>query len=270
MNIINMAHGEFIMIGAYVTYVCEQIAANLFQTTGDAAVTWSFFLSIPTAFLITAGIGALIEVGYVRFLYKRPLDTLLATWGLGLVLQQLARTIFGAPNVSVVSPTCLNGGLMLTSNLLLPYKRLCIMALALACMSAIYFYLYHSRHGRCLRAVMQNREIANCLGVRTRWVDAITFAIGSGLAGIAGSSLTLIGSIGPTLGTNYIVDAFMIVVLGGVGKLSGTIIAAFLIGMADTIFELNTTASIGKVLVFLLIIIFLQWKPNGLVGLSTR
>lgn len=268
MNIINMAHGEFIMIGAYVTYIFEQAATHFFGTHADAVITWCFLLSIPAAFIIVGGIGMLIELGIVQFLYKRPLDTLLATWGLGLVLQQLARTIFGAPNVSVASPSWLNGSLVISMGLLLPYKRLFIMALALICVTTIYFYLYRSRSGRCLRAVMQNREIANCLGVRTRWVDSMTFAIGSGLAGIAGSSLTLIGPIGPTLGTNYLVDAFMVVVLGGVGRLSGTIIAAFVIGIADTIFEFTTTASLGKVLVLVLIIVFLQWKPTGLVNLS--
>ncbi len=267
MNVINMAHGELIMIGAYVTYIFEQCMAHYFPSGGDTT-TWAFLLAIPLAFFVTAGIGMLIELGIVQFLYKRPLDTLIATWGLGLVLQQVARTIFGAPNVSVKSPAWLDGGLAISANVLLPYKRFFIMGLALGCVTVVYFYLYHSDHGRRLRAVMQNREVAGCLGVQTRWVDSMTFAIGSGLAGIAGSALTLIGPIGPTLGTNYIIDAFMVVVLGGVGRLSGTIMAAFLIGMMDTIFELTTTASIGKVITLLLIVLFLQWKPTGLVGVA--
>lgn len=262
-----MAHGEFIMIGAYVTYVFQQIVA---PALGGAPAGWSFLLSIPVAFLVSAVLGWLLEISLIRFLYGRPLDTLLATWGVGLVLQQLARNIFGAPNVQVVAPSWLNGGLAVTPDLLLPYKRLFIMGLVLVCVVAIYFYLYRSSNGRRMRAVMQNREIAGCLGVKTRRVDGLTFAISSGLAGVAGCALTLIGPIGPTLGTNYIVDAFMVVVLGGVGRLPGTVIAALLIGVFNTSFELWTTASIGKVLVFALIIAFLQWKPRGLVALRAR
>lgn len=267
MNVINMAHGEFIMIGAYVTYVFQQFVAPV---VGGAAAGWGFLLAIPAAFIVSAIFGFLLEISVIRFLYGRPLDTLLATWGVGLILQQLARTIFGAPNVQVVAPGWLNGGWQVTPDLLLPYKRLFIMALVLGCVVAIYFYLYRSANGRRMRAVMQNREIADCLGVKTRQVDGLTFALSSGLAGVAGCALTLIGPIGPTLGTNYIVDAFMVVVLGGVGRLPGTVIAALLIGVFNTSFELWTTASIGKVLVFALIIAFLQWKPKGLVALRAR
>lgn len=267
MNVINMAHGEFIMIGAYVTYVFQQTFAG---ALGGASSGWSFLLSIPAAFLVAGALGLLLEFGLVRFLYGRPLDTLLATWGVGLVLQQLARSIFGAPNVQVTSPSWLNGGLDISAQVTLPYKRLFIMALVISCVIGIYFYLYRSPNGRRMRAVMQNREVASSLGVKTRRVDGVTFAIGSGLAGIAGCALTLIGPIGPTLGTNYIVDAFMVVVLGGVGRLPGTVIAALLIGVFNTVLELNTTASIGKVLVFALIIAFLQWKPRGLVALRSR
>jgi urea transport system permease protein len=215
-------------------------------------------------------LGLLLEVSVVRFLYGRPLDTLLATWGVGLILQQAARSIFGAPNVQVVSPAWLNGGLAITAGLLLPYKRLFIIGLVLICISAIYIYLYRSASGRRMRAVMQNREMADCLGVRSRHVDAFTFALGAGLAGIAGCALTLIGPIGPSLGTYYIVDAFMVVVLGGVGRLPGTILAALSIGVFNTLLELGTTASLGKVLVFVLIIAFLQWKPSGMVTLRSR
>jgi urea transport system permease protein len=267
MNVINMAHGEFIMVGAYVTYAFQQ---NFSPLLGGNSAGWSFLLSIPTAFLVTALLGMLLELGLIQHLYGRPLDTLLATWGVGLVLQQLARTIFGASNVQVVSPSWLNGGFDISPNLTLPYKRLFIMVLVVACVSGIYFYMYRSPNGRRMRAVMQGRETASCLGVATRRVDSYTFAIGSGLAGIAGAALTLIGPVGPTLGTNYIVDAFMVVVLGGVGRLPGTIIAALLIGIFNTVLELTTNASIGKVLVFALIIAFLQWKPKGLVALRSR
>jgi urea transport system permease protein len=267
MNVINMAHGEFIMVGAYTTYLLQQILA---PALGGVSGGLTFLISIPVAFLAAGLLGFLLENTLIRFLYGRPLDTLLATWGVGLVLQQLARTIFGAPNVQVVSPGWLSGGFSPLPGLNLPYKRLFIIGLVLICVAAIYLYLYRSRSGRRMRAVMQNREIAGTLGIATRRVDGITFAIGSGLAGVAGSALTLIGPIGPTLGTNYIVDAFLVVVLGGVGRLPGTILAALLIGVFNTLLELQTSASIGKVLVFVLVIIFLQWKPRGLVALRSR
>ena len=265
MNVINMAHGEFIMVGAYVTFLLQQLAPYV---GGINAGVW-FILSLPVAFLITGALGFLLEITIVRRLYGRPLDTLLATWGVGLMLQQLARSIFGAPNVQVTSPAWLNGGLAI-AGLTLPYKRIFIMALVLLVIIAIYFYLYRSSNGRRLRAVMQNREIASTLGVASRRVDATTFALGAGLAGVAGCALTLIGPIGPALGTYYIVDSFMVVVLGGVGQLPGTIAAALLFGMANTLLELGTTASMGKVLVFVLIIVFLQWRPSGLAKLRTR
>jgi urea transport system permease protein len=267
MNVINMAHGEFIMVGAYVAYLFQQ---HLAAAVGGIELGLWFLLAIPAAFLISGLLGLLLEVSVVRFLYGRPLDTLLATWGVGLILQQAARSIFGAPNVQVVSPAWLNGGLAITAGLLLPYKRLFIIGLVLICISAIYIYLYRSASGRRMRAVMQNREMADCLGVRSRHVDAFTFALGAGLAGIAGCALTLIGPIGPSLGTYYIVDAFMVVVLGGVGRLPGTILAALSIGVFNTLLELGTTASLGKVLVFVLIIAFLQWKPSGMVTLRSR
>lgn len=255
------------MIGAYVTYLFQQTLAPIL---GGATTGWSFLLSLVIAFIVAGTLGLLLEFTLIRFLYGRPLDTLLATWGVGLVLQQLARSIFGASNVQVVSPSWLNGGLELSQGLLLPYKRLFILGLVVVCVTAIDLYIYRSSNGRRMRAVMQNREIASCMGVATRRVDGYTFAIGSGFAGMAGCALTLIGPIGPTLGTNYIVDAFMVVVLGGVGRLPGTIIAALLIGVFNTLFELGTTANIGKVLVFALIILFLQWKPRGLVALRSR
>jgi urea transport system permease protein len=235
---------------------------------GVQAGAW-FVASLPAAFLIAGALGWLLEVTLVRRLYGRPLDTLLATWGVGLILQQLARSIFGAPNVQVTSPAWLDGGLAI-ADYVLPYKRIFIMALVLIVVAAIYVYLYRTNSGRRLRAVMQNRDMASCLGVESRRVDAVTFAIGAGLAGVAGCALTLIGPIGPAIGTYYIVDAFLVVVLGGVGQLPGTIAAALLIGMANTYFELGTSASMGKVLVFALVIIFLQWRPSGLAKLRTR
>jgi urea transport system permease protein len=267
MKVINMAHGELIMVGAYITYLTN----NLFMAWfGPSGVSSYFLVALLAAFVITAALGLLLEVTLIRYLYGRPLDTLLATWGVGLLLQQAARTIFGAPNVQVASPPWLSGGVRLLPGALLPYKRLFIIALSITCLVAIYLYLYRTLDGRRIRAVMQDRSMAACLGVAARRVDGLTFALGSGLAGVAGCALTLLGPVGPALGTYYIVDAFMVVVLGGVGRLPGTLLAALLIGVFNTLFELGSTANMGKVLVFLLVIAFLQWKPDGLVTLRAR
>ncbi|OME75822.1 urea ABC transporter permease subunit UrtB [Paenibacillus sp. FSL A5-0031] len=267
MKVINMAHGELIMIGAYSTYLTQNVFHDYLP---KSMFDWYFVLAIPVSFIVAFIIGLILEMSLIRFLYGRPLDSLLATWGVGLVLQQLARSIFGAPNVAVTSPAWLNGGLKIMDGTLLPYKRLFIIALVIACLIAMYFYIYRSHEGRRMRAVMQNRDMAACLGVSTRRVDAMTFAIGSGIAGIAGCALTLLGPIGPSLGTYYIVDAFMVVVLGGVGKLVGTVLGATGIGMFNTLFEYWTNASLGKVLVFVCIVAFLQWKPMGLVAMRSR
>jgi urea transport system permease protein len=266
MKVINMAHGEFIMVGAYVTFVFQNTLAD--KLGGVELGLW-FLLSIVGAFVVTGLLGILLEITLIRFLYGRPLDTLLATWGVGLVLQQAARSIFGAPNVQVISPAWLSGG-MKVAGLVLPYKRLFIIALVIILIAAIYVYLSRTASGRRLRAVMQNREMASSLGVASRRVDALTFGLGAGLAGIAGCVLTLIGPIGPTLGANYIVDAFMVVVLGGTGSLLGTILAALIIGLFNTVIEFSTTATIAKALVFVVIIAFLQWRPAGLVAQRAR
>ncbi|SFT28555.1 urea ABC transporter permease subunit UrtB [Paenibacillus sp. BC26] len=267
MKVINMAHGELIMIGAYTAYVVQ----NLFTSyMPESAFGWYFALAIPVSFCVAFAFGMVLEMTLIRFLYGRPLDSLLATWGVGLMLQQIARSIFGAPNVGVTSPEWLNGGMTALGGVVFPYKRLFIIGLVLVCLFVMYLYIYRSHSGRRMRAVMQNREMAACLGISTRRVDAMTFAIGSGIAGIAGCALTLIGPIGPSIGTYYIVDAFMVVVLGGVGKLVGTVFGALGIGLSNTIFEYWTTASLGKVLVFLCIVAFLQWKPMGLVAMRSR
>jgi urea transport system permease protein len=267
MNVINMAHGELIMAGAYVAYITQTIFAKYVD---EKFFGLYFALALPLSFLVSGLLGVLMEKCLIRFLYGRSLDSLLATWGVSIILQQLARNIFGAPNVDVVSPAWLNGGLELMAGVQLPYKRLFIIALVILCILGMYFYIYRTAAGRKMQAVMQNREMAACLGIPTSKVDTVTFALGSGLAGIAGCSLTLLGSIGPSIGTYYIVDAFMVVVLGGVGKLAGTVAGAFVIGMFNTAFEFGTTATVGKVLVFTLVILFLQWKPSGLVTLRTR
>lgn len=270
MKVINMAHGEFIMIGAYVTFLFQKFIAVALRGSNGPKEGIVFILSIVAAFVVTAFLGILLERFVIRHLYGRPLDTLLATWGIGLMLQQLARSLFGAPNVPVTSPTWLNGAFDLTADISLPYKRLFIIALVIVCVIGIYIYLYRTSNGRRIRAVMQNREMASSLGVATRRVDAYTFALGTGLAGVAGAALTLIGQIGPTLGTNYIVDSFMVVVLGGVGSLPGVIVAALSIGILNTTIEFQTTATLAKVIVFVLIILFLQWKPSGLVAIRSR
>ena len=267
MNVINLAHGEFIMIGAYTTFALQQAAR---QFTGGPAPEATFLVAIPLSFVVAGGMGLLVENALIRFLYRRPLDTLLATWGVGLFLQQLARSIFGAPNVQVVAPSWLGGAVTVGADLVLPMKRIFIFGLVLACIGGLYWYMYRSTEGRRMRAVMQNRDMAASLGVSTRRVDSFTFALGSGLAGVAGCALTLIGPIGPSLGIFYIVDAFIVVILGGLGQIPGTIMAAVIIGMLNTVFEFGTTAVLGKVLVFAMVILFLQWKPAGLMRVKGR
>lgn len=267
MNVINMAHGEFIMIGAYMAYVAQQF----FQKNIPQEYFGLYYLiSIPLAFGVAFVIGWILEVLLIRFLYGRPLDSLLATWGVSLVLQQLVKTIFGAPNVAVKAPAWLEGGWRINADLYLPHKRLFIIGLATLCILVIYLYLYRSAGGRRTRAVMQNRNMASCLGISTRKLDAQAFAFGSGIAGIAGCALSLLGPIGPSIGNYYIVDAFMVVVLGGIGQIAGAVAGALGIGIFNTTFEYLTSASIGKVLVFTLIIAFLQWKPSGLVSVKSR
>lgn len=270
MKVINMAHGEFIMVGAYVTYLFQRYLAVTFGGATGPKQGLFFLLSIVAAAIVCALLGVLLEATVIRRLYGRPLDTLLATWGIGLMLQQGARSLFGASNVAVTAPSWLSGALVVSDDLALPYKRLFIIGLVIVCISAIYIYLYRTTSGRRIRAVMQGREMASCLGVASRRVDALTFALGAALAGVAGSALTLLGQIGPSLGTGYIVDAFMVVVLGGVGSLTGTVMAAFAIGVFNAVFEMSTTATIAKVLVFALVILFLQWRPSGLVAVRSR
>lgn len=267
MNVINMAHGELIMVGAYTAYVVQR---ELVGPLGSVGLDVYFFIALPIAFVIAAAMGAVVERVLLRRLYGRPLDTLLATWGLSLILQQAVRTIFGAPNVQVIAPPWLRDGIEVMDGFVMPFTRLFILALAAVCIAGVALYLTKTSGGRRIRAVMQNREIASSLGVRTPTVDTLTFALSSGLAGIAGCALVLIGPIGPALGTYYIVDAFMVVVLGGVGMLAGTVAAAFSIGGLNTFFEWGTSASLGKVFVFIAIIVFLQWRPAGLIARRAR
>ena len=258
MGVINMAHGEFIMAGAYTAYLLQDFA-------DDQAV----LLALPVAFAVAGLMGLVLERLAIRRFYGRPLDTLLLTWGVSLVLQQLARDLFGAPNVNVTAPGWLGGRLEL-GGMTIPHTRLFIMALAVACVIAIWAYMNRSGQGRRMRAVMQNRELAACSGVVTERVDRLTFFIGSGLAGVAGVALTLVGPIGPTLGTNYIVDAFLVVVAGGLGRLRGAVLAALALGLLNSFVEFWTDASFAKVVVFAAIVAFLQFRPQGMFVLRSR
>lgn len=269
MKVINMAHGEFILIGAYTTYFFQEFLAPAVLGDGGAKGGLFFLLSIIAAFFVTGFFGYLLERFVIRLLYGRPLDTLLATWGIGLMIQQIFRS-YDARNVPVTSPAWLSGALQVTDGLFLPYKRLFIIALVIVCLVAVYLYLNRTAYGRRTRAVMQNREIASSLGINTRRIDGLTFALGAGLAGIAGAALTLLGQIGPQLGTGYIVDSFMVVVLGGVGSIPGTVLAALTIGTASSFLEFYSTATLGKVLVFGLIILFLQLRPQGMIAVRGR
>src|SRR5918997_4078125 len=250
MNVINMAHGEFIMAGAYTTYVLQ-------TALGTGLITLSFGFALPAAFLVAGTMGLILEFTIIRRLYGRPLDTLLVTWGVSLMLQQLARDIFGAPNVDVTAPSFLDGGVSV-AGVTLSYPRLFIIGAVTLVVVAVAIYLQRTPAGRRMRAVMQNRPLAAVSGVRTTRVDRTTFFIGSGLAGIAGVGITLLGPVGPTLGLGYIIDAFLVVIVGGLGQLRGAIFAALLLGMANSFIEYSTSTSIAKAAVFLLIVLFLQ------------
>lgn len=263
MNVINMAHGEFIMVGAYTAYVAQTRFADAF---GEAGIAVYFVVAIPLAFVVAGAMGIALEQTLVKRLYGRPLDTLLATWGVSLILQQGARSLFGAQNVQVIAPDWLKGGIEFSDQFSMPYVRLFIIGLVSVCILGVYLYLSRTRTGRQTRAVMQNREVAGALGVDTNRVDALTFGLASGLAGVAGCALSLIGSIGPTLGTKWIVDAFLVVILGGIGQIVGTVVAALSVGWANVFLEYLTNASIGKVLVFVIVIVFLQFRPAGIVA----
>ena len=353
MGVINMAHGEFMMLGAYTTFVVQ----NVFKTFGSPWVEMYIIFALPVAFFLTAGFGIILERGVIRYLYGRPLETLLATWGVSLILQQFVRSVnwviiiglglfsglffgglwliskradfdiatqrrgdrikslvwtimlpvclgisivtgfilsqtfqltvtkpwFGAQNVDVTAPAWLRGGVKVFGTFQIPYARLFIIVLTIVCIAGIYLFLQKSRWGLRIRSVTQNRTMSSCLGIPTEKVDSLTFALGSGLAGVAGCAISLLGSVGPNTGQNYVVDTFMVVVVGGVGKLAGTVVAAIAIGtvnyfigsgtiaillqpikpLAD-FFTFFATASMAKVMVFFLIISLLQFRPGGI------
>ncbi|MEV7138937.1 urea ABC transporter permease subunit UrtB [Streptomyces tauricus] len=264
MNVINMAHGEFIMAGAYTTYVLQKSITS---------AGLSLLVALPVAFLVAGALGALLEWVLIRRLYLRPLDTLLVTWGVSLMLQQLARDVFGAPNVQTRAPDWLTGNITVIGGddpLTFANSRLFILALAVAAVVALSLALRLTSLGRRIRGVVQNRDLAEVSGISTSRVDRTTFFLGSGLAGVAGVALTLVGPIGPTMGTNIIIDAFLVIVVGGIGQLKGTVIVAFALGVMQSVLEYSTTVSVAKVLVLVAIVAFLQWRPQGLYTLRTR
>ena len=266
MGVINMAHGELMMIGAYATYVVQ----GLFQKYLPGAFDWYLLAAVPVAFAASALVGAALERSVIRFLYGRPLETLLATWGISLMLMQGVRTIFGAQNVGVENPSWMSGGVQVLSNLSLPYNRLVIIGFAAAVLLGMAFLIGKTRLGLFVRGVTQNRPIASCMGVNTARIDTYAFALGSGIAGLAGCALSQVGNVGPDLGQSYIVDAFMVVVLGGVGQLAGTVYAAMGLGILNKFLEGWTGAVLAKIAVLVFIIIFIQKRPQGIFAMKGR
>lgn len=266
MGVINMAHGELMMIGAYATYVVQ----GVFQKYLPGLFDWYLLAAVPVAFMASALMGAALERGVIRFLYGRPLETLLATWGISLMLQQLVRSIFGAQNVGVENPVWMSGGVQVLGNLSLPYNRLIIIVFAVAVLLGVAWLISRTRLGLFVRGVTQNRPIASCMGVNTARVDTYAFALGSGIAGLAGCALSQVGNVGPDLGQGYIVDSFMVVVLGGVGQLAGTVYAALGLGILNKFLEGWTGAVLAKIAVLVFIIIFIQKRPQGIFAMKGR
>jgi urea transport system permease protein len=266
MGVINMAHGELMMIGAYATYVVQ----NLFRTYLPDAFDAYMLAAIPAAFLASALVGAVLERGVIRWLYGRPLETLLATWGISLMLMQLVRSIFGAQNVQVENPSWLSGGVDVMSNLTLPYNRVAIIAFAGLVLAAVALLIARTRLGLFVRGVTQNRRMASCVGVNTARVDTYAFALGAGIAGLAGCALSQIGNVGPDLGQSYIVDSFLVVVLGGVGQLAGTVVAALGLGVLNKFLEGFAGAVLAKIMVLVFIVVFIQKRPQGLFAMRGR
>lgn len=266
MGVINMAHGEFMILGAYITY----LTSNLFAEYAQNLFGIYFFVAMLLAFIATFALGALVERGLIRFLYKRPLDTLLATWGLSLILQQIYRSVFGAREVGVTLPDWLMGSVALTESIEIPINGLFVMGLTVVISVGVYIMMYRSRWGGQVRAVVQNRPMAGAVGINTEKVDRITFALGCGIAGVAGSAFTMIGSTGPTSGQLYIVDTFLVVVFGGASSLLGTIASAFTISQAQSSMEFFMSGSMAKVLTLLVVVGILMLRPQGLFALKIR
>jgi urea transport system permease protein len=266
MGVINMAHGELIMVGAYTTYVVQ----NLFRAHAPDAFDWYLAFAVPASFVMSAAVGMLLERLVIRWLYGRALETLLATWGISLVLIQTVRTIFGAQNVQVENPAFMSGGVEALMGVVLPWSRIVIVLFAAAVLVLIWLLLTRTRLGLFVRGVTQNRDMASCVGVPTARVDTWAFGLGSGIAGLAGCALSQIDNVGPNLGQNYIVDSFMVVVLGGVGQLAGTVYAALGLGFANKLLEAWQGAVLAKIAVLVFIIMFIQKRPQGMFALKGR
>jgi urea transport system permease protein len=265
MGIINMAHGEMVMIGAYTTFVVQEYI----RTHNPALFGMSLFIAIPLAFLVTGIIGIAIERSIIRFLYGRPLETLLATFGLSLILQQAVRTIFGPNNREVGAPDFMSGTFEL-GGLAITYGRMWIIAFAIIVFIALQFVLRLTPFGLKMRAVTQNRRMASAMGIDTNRIDALAFGLGSGIAGMAGVALSQIDNVSPNLGQSYIIDSFMVVVFGGVGNLWGTLVAAMTLGVANKFLEPFAGAVLGKIALLVFIILFIQKRPRGLFALKGR
>lgn len=267
MGVINMAHGEMLMLGAYSTYVVQ----NLFKDYLPAVAFDAYLLvALPVAFLVSAAVGIVLERTVIRHLYGRPLETLLATWGISLILIQTVRVLFGAQNVQVANPSWLSGGWEVAANFVLPYNRLAIIVFVILVVIMVWLILQRTTLGLQVRAVTQNRNMAACMGIATRRVDMWTFGLGSGVAGLGGVALSQIGNVGPELGQGYIVDSFMVVVLGGVGKIAGTVTGALGLGVITKYLEPEIGAVLAKIMVLVFIILFIQKRPQGIFALKGR
>ena len=266
MGVINMAHGELMALGAYVTFLVANVFLKIFP---DSVNTYILF-AIPIAFVVTFLFGMFLEWSVVRWFYNRPLDTLLATWGLSLILQQTYRTVFGPQEVTIPLASWLDGAIEPFAGVQLPLNRIFIIVLTFLVAAAVYLLFFKTRMGLQVRAITQNRAVAETVGINTRQIDMYTFALGSGLAGIAGSVFTMIGSTNPSTGQLYIVDTFIVVVFGGVASIMGTALSSFIIAQLQTTFEFMTTSSYAKVLLMLIVVVILYFRPNGLFSPKVR
>jgi urea transport system permease protein len=266
MKVINMAHGEMLMIGAYATFVVQ----NLFNSALPALADYYLIAAVPVAFAAAGAVGLVLERTVVRYLYGRPLETLLATWGISLVLIQTVRLTFGAQNVTVANPSWISGGWELMPSVVMPYSRLVIIGFTVVVVTFVWFLLRRTRLGLYVRAVTQNRQMAGNLGIPTDKIDMWTFTFGSAVAGLGGVALSQLGNVGPELGQGFIVDSFMVVVLGGVGNIVGTISGALGLGIINKLLEPVAGAVMGKIVVLVLIILFIQKRPQGLFALKGR
>lgn len=263
MGVINFAHGEFIMIGCYSSYIVSLVL-------GSEGTWFTLAIAFVLSFVLSFSIGFIVEKLIIKRLYARPLDSILATWGVSLILQQVARNVFGSNNVNAPMPKILNNGWKVSENITLPYNRILIIGVSLLICLLVYFFMYKTPKGRVLQSVMQNRSMAACIGINTKKADSFTFSFGCGIAGIAGICISMLGSIGPSTGQNYIIDTFLVVILGGIGGLRGAILGSLLIGMSSPFIESYTTSSMAKVIILCLVLVTLQYKPQGLSPMKDR